>query len=193
MRDRSRIEPPQATETVELGTFDVISGQVAIADPCYRRRDVPSLGVLTEATNGTYHAVIEKIQGLYGRVSRLYAIHDDAFRGHGENPRALSLVPFDEGASMFSGAGVDSGQMSICDADLFRGGDDMTWYNMLCDITLDYEHDQSGTFDGGCVSSSGYGDGFYPVMMCQDGDGNEMGWCVVFIDDNELGEEEDEL
>jgi hypothetical protein len=177
---------PAHIETIRVGTFDIMTGEAVIADPCYSQDDIPSLGILTSATNGTYHAVIERATGIYGRVSRLYAIHDGATEKQLSDPRRLTLIP--DGSDMTAGIPVDSGQVTICDASMYEGGTDSQWYGLLCDMSLDYDGNQAGAFCGGCISSSGYGDGFYPVFACVDDMGNELGWCVEFISDEELNE-----
>lgn len=160
------------TNKVEVGTFDVLSGEVVVSDPCYDLTRNPDLGHTQEATNGTYHAVIEKELGIYGRVRRLYALREGF-----DEPDALTLREV-------AGVGVDSGQMSICDA-MANHASDSAWYDMVCEITLDYEGNQSGVFEGGCASSSGYGDGYYPVYECLDERHENVGWCVIFIYDDD--------
>lgn len=161
-------------EVVHLGDFVISSGQVTIADPCYDLTKYPDLGFTTSVENGIYDAVIICGAERYGRVHRLYALRhgvSDAILAH---PESLWLKEQ-------SAVGVDSGQMAICDSMANHSGD-AKWYDMVCDITLDYDRRQSGTFDGGCASSSGYGDGLYPVYECLDKDDKAVGWCVVFID-----------
>lgn len=61
------------------------------------------------------------------------------------------------------------------------------WYEICCDKTL--SNQQAGIVPGGCVSSSGYGNGGYPAYYANDKDGLVNAIKIVFISDEE---EEDE-
>jgi hypothetical protein len=84
---------------------------------------------------------------------------------------------------------VDSGQMSIVDFDYYEGdnegfGDESTFYGDACALTL-----TEGAVGGllksgrGVVSTTGYGDGDYRVVLSYDRDGLVIGIMVVFIED----------
>jgi len=64
------------------------------------------------------------------------------------------------------------------------------WYVKMCDRTLSTEEGW-GTYDTGVVSSSGYGDGQYELLISQM-DGMIHGFKIIFIDDSYQEEEYDE-
>ena len=80
--------------------------------------------------------------------------------------------------------GVDSGQILLIDPcyvykDDFTGGDTPTGgdYDECCRITLS---EGAGQTDLGVVTSSGYGDGVYPVYAQKDGNGRVKQVTIVF-------------
>lgn len=94
---------------------------------------------------------------------------------------------------------VDSGQMSIVDYDYYEGGnegfgDESTFYGDACALTL-----AKGAVGGllksgrGVVSTTGYGDGGYRVVLKYDSDQQVIGIMVVFIEDeDDYDEDEDD-
>jgi len=80
--------------------------------------------------------------------------------------------------------GVDSGQILLIDPcyvykDDFTGGDTPTGgdYDECCRITLS---EGAGQTQLGVVTSSGYGDGVYPVYAQKDGNGRVKQVTIVF-------------
>jgi len=76
--------------------------------------------------------------------------------------------------------GVDSGQILLIDPcyvykDEYGSGGD---YDECCQITLSAE--QAGQTALGVVTSSGYGDGVYPVYAEKDGNGRVKQVTIVF-------------
>lgn len=157
-----------------LGQFEVKSGRIGVWDPCYGHGDT------FPAENGTWFAEVEMShEGNWGnRVAKLSAWKDGCY----------GKTPFKRGAV----AGVDSGQMGIYDIRPDVNTDEDS-YDEICNITLDKE--QAGIFrDLGVVSSSGYGDGAYRVLINQNDKGEVNHISVVFIEDEDGMEdvEEDE-
>jgi hypothetical protein len=195
-----------------LGDFEVTSGKVIVADPCYSR-GTWCMGDL-EVVSGTWHAVaITADTDWHRRVIRLVAWHKD----HKPLPGA---VWYDK--EEFS-LGVDSGQAGIfCDS-VYPVKDQITsthrkdaFYSRCCEATLpeqklaearDHlakymrEHDynpagyvpmdipKAGVVPGGVVSSSGYGDGSYACHTRTDDDGKAVAIFLEFIP--EFNEEEE--
>lgn len=93
---------------------------------------------------------------------------------------------------------VDSWQMSIVDHDYYEGnnegfGDESTFYGDACALTL-----TDGAVGGllksgrGVVSTTGYGDGGYRVVLSYDRDQLVIGIMVVFIEDEDEDEEDED-
>jgi hypothetical protein len=154
--------------------------KVVVSDPCY---DIPTWcqAILTGVLPGKYLADVVKSDGSDGwgiRVASLNATHEDFFD-------KMGLIHWDVSPADI---GVDSGQCGIFNFDQFRndiasdayglplvfGGrkdsDGDLWYERMCSLTLSTEDggvsddDWGGTPDG-VVSSSGYGDGSYTLMI----------------------------
>lgn len=175
-------------------TFEVISGVMVCSDPCY---SIPTFcqGVIKNVKNGTWKAEVETSdEGDWGkRISRLRVEHINAKRTY-----ITEQVDMD--------GGVDSGQFGFFDKDFYRndeaakdlkqydfgrivqdGEEGEKWYRACCELTLAKE--SWGVMPNGAVSSSGFGDGYYPVFGEKDENGEWVAFEVVFIGDED---EEDE-
>lgn len=175
---------------IELGTFNVSSGKVLIADPCYDL-ETPYRSHLKNVRCGPWFARVALKEDNHGDewVSRLVAMHKDYIK-----PRGLTWknVSYD--------IGVDSGLAGMFDTNVFR--DDslvkdtpkfMTehgyipwkesgelWYAMCCDAVY-YSENKAGVVTGGCVSSTGYGDGVYKADALRNGDGEVVGIRIIYL------------
>ena len=155
-----------------------LSENVMVSDPCYS----PDTWCQTKLTNvlpGKYNVEVDKHDEGTGwgvRVSSITVVHEDYV---------------DDGDwEQHSECGVDSGQCGIFCMTGYRNdelsksittptldnpfvlpyndkGGDM-WYEKMCHFTL--HKDQWGLYDTGVVSSSGIGDGMYPLDVMMDGD-----------------------
>ena len=155
-----------------------LSENVMVSDPCY----TPDTWCQTKLTNvlpGKYNVEVDKHDEGTGwgvRVSSITVVHEDYV---------------DDGDwEQHSECGVDSGQCGIFCMTGYRNdelsksittptldnpfvlpyndkGGDM-WYEKMCHFTL--HKDQWGLYDTGVVSSSGIGDGLYPMDVMMDGD-----------------------
>ena len=179
-------------EGTNLGSFEVVSGKLAVSDPCYDP-DVWCRGELENCKIGTWNAsIVEKHMGTWGhRICRLIAVHEDYIH-------ASSLIREVAGFEV----GVDSGQAGIFDAShyqddsvvpddghkhLFEGEEAEPWYDYCCDITLSVQ--SAGVLPFGCVSSSGFGDGGYDCYIWRNSDGQIVRVEIEFIAENEDEEE----
>ena len=189
------------TQTINLGP------EVYVTDPCY---SVPTWcqTKLTNVLPGEWICtMIYDEKGGSNRNAELYLVHKDY---QGKN----LLYDWD----WLGDFGVDSGQAGVFDAASYRDdayaagittpevdfnlpGHDLegdAWYEKMCKFTL--ANDGWGTYAAGAVSSSGYGDGMYPVYSAEV-DGKVVALQLVFIDqsaeddddweDDLLGENED--
>ena len=155
-----------------------LSENVMVSDPCY----TPDTWCQTKLDNvlpGLYNVEVERHDEGTGwgvRVSSITVIHKD-------------YTDTDDW-EQHSECGVDSGQCGIFCMTGYRNdelsksittptldnpfvlpyndkGGDM-WYEKMCHFTL--HKDQWGLYDTGVVSSSGIGDGLYPMDVMMDGD-----------------------
>lgn len=167
-RNKMECKISKANKLVELGSFQMVSGTARVSDPCYDL-DTWCAGDVKNCKKGKWNSLIEvKDEGEYGnRVGLLYAIHSSL------SPyNSIAYGDWDESGIK---VGVDSGQGGIFDKTMFKKDDivkgvkrtykgkpiceDEPWYSICCDRTLGEK--SAGVIPGGCVSSSGFGDGEY--------------------------------
>lgn len=167
---------------IQLGQFEVNSGQLVAADPCYELdTNIIIMGVLEPALHGSWVGEVEKIEVRdWGEANaKLTAYHNSV----AEQGAFLEWIkcPFV--------AGVDSGQAGIFDINHYRTPDadagrgqadtDSEWYLACCDITESGE--EAGVLEGGVVSRTGVGDGAYGVYKAVNEQGLVVGVKIVFI------------
>lgn len=167
---------------IQLGDFEVNSGQLVVADPCYELdTNIIIMGVLEAVLNGTWASEVEKVEiPDWGEANaKLTAYHHSV----AEQGAFLEWIkcPFV--------AGVDSGQAGIFDIQKYRIPDadatsessdtDTKWYYACCDITESGE--EAGVLDGGVVSRTGTGDGAYGVYKAVNEQDQVVGVKIVFI------------
>jgi len=180
-----------------------LSENVMVSDPCY----TPDTWCQTKLTNvlpGKYNVEVDKHDEGTGwgvRVSGITILHE-------------SIT--DDGVSLewedHSECGVDSGQCGIFCMTSYRN-DEMSesittpdvnfnlgdyrkddggekWYEKMCRFTL--SEDQFGLYDTGVVSSSGIGDGLYPLEVMMDKE-KIVGMRITYLgnSDEELLDEGD--
>ena len=188
-----RLEHGEGGSMLELGSFEVISGKLAVSDPCYDT-DVWCRGELENCKTGTWAAsALEKHMGMWRhRICKLIAVHEDYVNSASVH---MERAPFE--------VGVDSGQAGIFDAahyrdpsvipddghkHLFEGEEAEPWYVYCCDITL---RDQSaGVLPFGCVSSSGFGDGGYDCFFWRNSEGQIVRVEIEYLPEDEEEDEE---
>lgn len=162
-----------------LKTFDVLSGQIRISDPCYKQRpDSLATVLLLKAKKGRWIVEAEKDEKVYEDViAKIVAYYDE---------QQSKIAGFDDGESDFNKvlammmakntdsieedktyASVESGQIGIFDNKSYRDNnivsniervsskivcEDEPWYSICCDRSL--SEDRWGIVPNGCVSSS---------------------------------------
>ncbi len=178
-----------------------LSENVMVSDPCY----TPDTWCQTKLTNvlpGKYNVDVQKSdEGSWGtRVSSITVIHED--------------YDDTDDWEQHSECGVDSGQCGVFCMTSYRN-DEMSegittpdvnfnlgdyrkddggekWYEKMCRFTL--SENQWGLYDTGVVTSSGIGDGLYPMDVMMDGD-KIIGIRLEYLgnsDEDLLDEDEDE-
>lgn len=184
-----------------------LSENVMVSDPCYS----PDTWCQTKLKNvypGEYNVDIQKSdEGDWGtRVAVLQVVH----KGY------IMECEDETNWEQHSECGVDSGQCGIFCMTSYRndeivpsittpesdfslgnyrndteGGD--RWYEAMCKFTLSNE--QSGVYDTGVVTSSGIGDGMYPMDVVYNDDEEIVGIRITYLGNSDkelLGDDEDE-
>lgn len=173
----------------KIGEFENQSGVMVISDPCYE--DSNGCNTRVDMLPGKYSAYVERSDegSSDSRIARLVVAHESVAEG--------VLMGLGNWRGRGEELGVDSGQMSMFDEDQYRNDrsvegvervhdevicEDEPWYSMCCDRSLSKA--SAGVLPGGCVSSSGFGDGCYPLDVLEAA-GMVVGLSVTFIDDEQ--------
>ena len=165
----------------------LLNTKVVVSDPCY---EIPTWcqAIVDNVNPGRYHIhVVKSDEGDWGtRCSHLIAIHED--HCHQNEKFQWKHYPAE--------IGVDSGQAGIFSIETYRKDDVFNgqkpdfnytpwkddggemWYAHMCDRTLNNE--QWGHYDQGVVSSSGYGDGVYELLVATKNN-KVIGFVINFL------------
>lgn len=172
----------------KVGTIE-LKEKVYVTDPCYDI-DARFQAYIDNVTPGNYacFTVITDEGELGHRVAELHVVKEDFFSKYHNN---VKEIPYDANPIPIY-IGVDSGQCGIFDADYYekhQPDDDYdnpnSWYRKVCNITDDF----AGITDNiGVVTSSGYGNGIYPLFVVREDD-KIVAMKVVFISEDEKEEE----
>jgi hypothetical protein len=101
----------KTTETIKLGTFEIVSGKVRISDPCYDKKTWCA-GTLDNVATGTWKAKVVKIDrhdGWGNRCRKLIATHESFDSAMDYNSNVFDFE-----------IGVDSGQAGIFDDKFYK-------------------------------------------------------------------------
>lgn len=180
---------------IKLGT------SVRVSDPCYTD-DVWCKTQLTNVKPGDYRVTVEKTE-LYGwgnRVSKLQVVHlDHVGISHDNfNWKEHSEIGVDSGqAGIFCESSYRNDEVAkdivTPESDFFLSIRDQSgdvFYEKMCKFTLSQ---QWGAYDTGVVTSSGVGDGGYPLDVLKLEDGTIVGMRITYIDDEDMDEEDGEI
>jgi len=152
---------------VPIGKFIISSGKVYITDPCY----APGTwcqGVMENVKNGIWNAeiAISDEEDWGKRCAMLRATYSGIY-----NPNILDYKKCE-----FE-VGVDSGTAGIFDGDFYVNGRDEI--EKICDSVFDDIN--AGICKGGCVSSSGFGDGTYTAYVATNESNEIVSIYIEFI------------
>lgn len=183
-----------STITRYLGTFEVGDEGLIASDPCYdegtwRAEHLPAI-------SGTWHALVAfSDEGAWGTRVKLLSIYAE------DAPLLITTQ------KTFT-VGVDSGQFGFFDAEHYKDDsivpqsfvftedwlplDDGPWYSACCQLTVTGDRVGIMPQATGVVSSSGFGDGSYELLVSYDEDGNAIAALVTFIEDGDMEEDDDE-
>lgn len=174
-----------------------LSDKVRVSDPCYDN-DVWCKTMLTGVLPGKYKVEVERSnEGDWGnRVARLFVKHEDY--SHSNNWEYHSEIGVDSGqAGIFCessyrndelAAGITTPPLDCPFVIPFTNEGDV-WFDKMCNFTLAGE--SWGTYDSGVVTSSGFGDGSYPLEVVRESNGYIVGMMITYIsnEDEEWDEE----
>lgn len=173
----------------------LLSDRVRVSDPCYKD-DVWCKTMLTDVLPGEYEVTVERTDDVSwgNRISQLQVVHKDY--------KHKNLM-----WDVHSEIGVDSGQAGIFCESTYRNdtveietpesnfhtvfeGAGEKWYEKMCKLTLSGQG--WGSYETGVVTSSGYGDGGYPLEIVKEDD-KVVGMRITYIfPDDEEDEEWDD-
>lgn len=187
-------QPNRPSQTIQLGEFAVVSGQLTISDPCYDT-DVWCKGDQPFARNGQWRSSILEVEidDRGSRVAMLVAHHEACAVSIDDLRWQLTPIR----------VGVDSGQAGIFDSRFYKDASvaegqlqaeyirNNPWYAMCCYQTNTAT--SAGIVPYGVVASSGLGDGSYSCYALREGD-EVVAMCIDFglFDEEEEEEEEEE-
>lgn len=174
----------------KLGTFEQESNRMFVSDPSYqyieaehseKYRLMKLNVVIDNVCTGKWNSLISIKNIDHNRNAELICMH--------ESIDLAKLADNSLAWSMIEDIGVDSGQAGIYDLKYYR--DDRvvsaeSWYELNCTITskpIDY----AGSIPFGAVSTSGYGNGFYPVYISKNPESKVVGVRIVFIELEKIG------
>ena len=154
----------------KVGKFYINSAKAIISDPCYYSGSSNSKEL--SVFSGKWNAYVA-----YGddeRIENLVVVNDEydrhIFLNHSKFNQLTDLP-------------VDSGQMAVCDCDKFSHSE--SEYEKYCAQSLTKEGvGVVGNY--AVVSSTGYGDGVYPLYGASIGD-NYYAFMIEFIPEDEEG------
>ena len=180
-----------------------LSNTVMVSDPCYTP-DTWCQSLLKNVHPGEYDVEVSKSdEGGWGnRVAVLEVVHKD-----------YKHLRHDElNWEQHSEVGVDSGQCGVFCMTSYRNDEIVPsittpdtdfvlpyndtegdrWYEAMCKFTL--SQDQHGSYDTGTVSSSGIGDGMYPVDVLYNEKEEVVGIRIIYLgnSDEEMFDDEEE-
>jgi hypothetical protein len=147
-----------AVGKLRLPSFAVTKA-IHITDPCYDRGTwCAQWDVAAKAGKWVASAVLGDLPGWGERVTNIVVRHE-SFDPNGQ-----------QDWEFLGNVGVDSGQAGVFAAEAYPEGDETgdmrdleSFYGKCCALTI--AEPRYGTFAGGFVTSSGLGDGSYPVEV----------------------------
>ena len=180
------------SDCIELGTFELESGELIVSDPCYHSdSELSSLhGRLSHAKNGRWQARVKKaVAGDWGnRCIELIINHETSYADISSWNKTEALIGVDSGQTGFFdvqhfGESADVPKGFEAEKDLIDPTD--LWYSLCCRQTL--SELGAGVVPFGVVSSSGLGDGGYELYS-HEVNGKTVAARLVFISNEELRE-----
>jgi hypothetical protein len=162
--------------TVEL------KDKVIITDPCYDREELGSHSHTIEVLPGTWNVTVEiSDETDWGRRVGGLTVYHSSTQQH-----QLSLIHTDLFVS------VDSGQAGVFNWEDYpekphteQGSND--FYERVCDVT---NNEKNCVISEGVVTSTGFGDGSYPLFLAKNTEGKVVGIRIEYISEEDPFEED---
>ena len=155
---------------IKLGSFIVSENKIIVADPSYDFGDFGTL-ILNDVLEGKYFANITTADNLVTSLNIIHSYYKN----------------IELNFSLYGEIFVDSGQAGFFDEKYFvenQGGtfsDVTSFYGLACATTMSPK--QAGTMKRkGVVSASGFGDGFYKVLIIRNSDRKIVSAKILFIE-----------
>lgn len=175
-----------------IGTFN-LGTKVMVSDPCYKL-NTWCQGVLENVKSGIWEAYLKMSdKGTWGiRVAELITVNSEHYKEH--------PIIMDEHQEFE--VGVDSGTAGIFDYDYYckyhnENTIDEDWYDTQIHHQFFPSYDSSDwqksifTEFNGVASMTGYGDGGYDCYVARNEEGEIVGIRIIYINEEEINEEED--
>ena len=164
----------------KIGSIDLSTGFVCIADPCYTRYESPCAIWDLKIQEGKYDCYVSTcdISSYNDFLKAIYIVSIDR-----PIPKAHLLESFDW-VLFPKRIDVDSGQAGFFKSSIYNDTEYIESDNFFDDATrLTMTKEGYGILDSnGFVASSGFGDGTYSLYTIQDND-TIFGLKLVFIED----------
>lgn len=183
---------------IEICSFEIESYKVLVSDPSYdyieEEHTNPNLMklnlVIDNVCTGNWRMALLIREDEVDRNAQLVCFH----------PKSYSTLnePFERNWKKIGRIGVDSGMAGVYDLKYYQDSSkavnitndpsfdtsDDKWFTMNTDVASK-PTDYSGSIPFGVVSKSGYGDGYYQVLVSENTDNKISGIKIIFIDDKE--------
>jgi hypothetical protein len=163
---------------------------VIVSDPCY---ELPTWcqAKLDNVLPGYYQPMCKIVdKDMWGRRnSLLMVIHEDYQFKDLTWTKTDHIIGVDSAqAGIFSASTYRNDEHSLTqykpegswNYGNFRSEPGIDFYDLMCGITIN-NTDGWGRYDGGVVSSSGYGDGSYDLYVSYNETGEVVGICIDFL------------
>ena len=181
----------------ETGKLFLINTECVVGDPCYFDSCRYAVRTVKDLVAGSYKTFVDKgVRGIKkGRIKELFIVHE-GFENETLFEEEIDCLGVDSGqmgiyitdidetpitteeieASRNKEFPYDDWRRDISEADTLQD----KFYKVCCNHTL-CKDNYGNISDKAVVSSSGYGDGVYPLYLLRDKYGNKVGVKVRFI------------
>jgi hypothetical protein len=174
-----------------------LSENVRVSDPCYTD-DVWCKTQLKSVLPGAYNWSVNRADlGEWGnRISGITLVHENYNDDDSLEWQYHSDIGVDSGqAGIFCESSYRNNEVASgittpdVDFSMSEGGEGEDWYDKMCRFTL--SENGYGAYDRGIVSSSGIGDGSYPLYVVYDENDKIVAMKIDYLLDDDEEDEDD--